>query len=192
MTQTMELDMYLSSLNDQLGPLPAAEREEILREIGAHIRDSAEENGSGVEAVLARLGPPEELAAQYRDGLLIQRASRSVSPVLLLRGAMRMATKGLFGVVVLFAGILGYAVGAGFVISGLIKPLFPAHTGFWVRNGTFVGSGTMVPIPQSPAHEILGSWYTPLALILGVVILLLTSFLVRAGLRTSKRVQATL
>ena len=86
---TKQINTYLSSLRTHLGPMTLSERDEIVREITAHIRDSAEESGVGVETILApRLC---WLAAQYRDGALIRQASRSISPVTLMRGA-----RGLF------------------------------------------------------------------------------------------------
>src|SRR5271157_229814 len=109
MTAEMQIDSYLTALRLHLGPLTIADREEIAREIGAHVRDSAEQSGSTIEMVLARLGPAEALAAQYRDGLLIRHASRSISPLVLLRATLRLATKGAFGIVVFFLGLLGYA-----------------------------------------------------------------------------------
>lgn len=194
MIQTTELDSYMSSLRSSLGPLTLNEREEILREIKAHIRDSVEQSRSNVEAVLARLGPAEELAAQYRDCLLIRRASRSISPLLLLRATLRLATKGLSGIVVFFAAIFGYAIGGGFVLSAVAKCIFPGHTGVWVNGGELVMSGTTLTsyIPQPPAHEILGWWYVPLTLALGSFLLLLTTFIIRSALRASKYVQAKL
>jgi uncharacterized membrane protein len=185
-------DTYLSSLRAQLGPISLNEREEIVREISAHIRDSSDESGASVEAVLARLGPPDLLAAQYRDGLLIRKASYSISPLLLLRGAMRLATKGVFGMFVFFLGVFGYAFGGGFVLGGLLKPIFPAHTGMWLQDGRIVSSGTLVAIPPPPAHEVLGLWYIPLALTLGSLTLLVTTFAIRASLRASQRLQAKL
>ena len=122
MTAEMQLDSYLTALRAHLGPLTIAEREEIVREIAAHVRDSAEETGASVETVLARLGPAEELAAQYRDGFLIRQASRSISPVKLLRATLRLATKGVFGIVVFFLAIIGYSMGAGLVLTALVKP----------------------------------------------------------------------
>jgi hypothetical protein len=84
---------YLADLRSQLAPIAPAEREEILREITAHIRDSAE-MGTPIDTVLARLGTPAELAAEDRDSQLIRTASSSFSPVLLLRATLRLATKG--------------------------------------------------------------------------------------------------
>ena len=193
MTEVQQIDGYLSSLRADLGPITLAERDEILREIGAHIRDSAEESRASVTAVLARLGSPEELAAQYRDGLLIRRASRSLSPLLLLRAMLRLTTRGTFGILVFFCGLFGYAIGGGLVLTAILKPMLPVNTGIWFQDGRFASSGVLFPPPPPPpAHEVLGAWYTPLALIAGSLILLFTTFAIRVFLRTSHRWQSSL
>lgn len=187
-----EIDSYLSTLRGHLGPLTLNDREEIVREIYAHIRDAAEQSGAGVDTVLARLGPVEELAAQYRDGLLIRQASQSVSPVKLLRGALRLATKGVAGMVVFFVGILGYSMGGGLALSGLLKPVFPTNTGVWFQDGRLLGFGTQFYPPPPPAHELMGMWYVPVMLTMGSLTLMLTTFLIRTSLRISQRWQAKL
>ncbi len=191
-TDTTQVDTYLSSLRAHLGPMTLSERDEIIREISAHIRDSAEESGVSVETILARLGSAEQLAAQYRDGMLIRRASRSISPILLIHGALRLATKGIAGMVVLFAGLFGYLIGGGCVLSGLLKGVFPAHTGTWFQDGRMIASGTQLYIPQPPAHEVMGMWYIPLMLTVGSLTLLATTFVIRTSLRISQRWQAKL
>jgi uncharacterized membrane protein len=192
MTETIQIDTYLSSLRTHLGPMTLGERDEIVREISSHIRDSAEESGGNVETILARLGSAEELAAQYRDGVLIRQASRSISPVKLMRGALRLATKGVSGVIVFFVGMFGYIIGGGCVLSGLLKGVFPAHTGTWFQDGRLIASGTQLYIPPPPAHEVLGMWYIPLMLTVGSLTLLATTFVIRTSLRISQRWQAKL
>jgi uncharacterized membrane protein len=192
MTTEMQIDSYLTELRLHLGPLTIAEREEIVREIGAHIRDSAEESGASVETVLARMGPAEELAAQYRDGFLIRQASRSHSPLVLLRATLRLATKGVSGILVFLLGLFGYTMGAGLVLTALLKPIFPANTGLWINNGHFVEAGSMFPAPTPPIHEVLGMWYLLLALVLGSLTLLFTNYAIRKILRTSQRLRSKL
>jgi hypothetical protein len=145
-----------------------------------------------VETVLARLGPASELAAQYRDGLLIRRASRSFSPLLLLRATLRLATRGLSGILVFFMAVFGYVIGANLVLTALVKPMLPAHTGLWVNNGHFVAAGIDFLPPASGYHEVLGLWYIPIALIIGSLTLLFTTFAIRASLRISQRWQSRL
>ena len=131
------------------------------------------------------------MAAQYRDGMLIREASRSYSPLTLLRGALRLATRGLSGIFVFFAGMIGYAVGGGFVLSAMLKPVFPGNTGVWVHDGQLVDFGTHFPAPPG-AHEVLGNWYIVVSLILGSLLLLGTMYLIRATLRLSKSAQMRL
>jgi|HubBroStandDraft_1064217.scaffolds.fasta_scaffold96672_1 hypothetical protein len=192
MTVDTQIEAYLSALRAHLGPMTLSEREEIVREIGAHIRDSVEEFGASVPDILARLGPADVLAAHYQDGLLIRRASQSLSPFLLLRGAMRLATKGVFGILVFFVGMIGYAIGGGLVLTALVKPILPANTGLWVLDGHSANSGVLFPPPAPPAYEVLGFWYIPIVLTLGSLILFLTMGLIRSALRISGRWQSWL
>jgi uncharacterized membrane protein len=191
-TEQQQIDDYLTALRERLSPMTSEDREEIVREIQSHIRDSAGQRGASAVDTLARLGPADKLAAQYVDGLIIQRASRSISPLVLLRGAMRLATKGISGILVCFCGFLGYVLGSGFVLSAFAKCLFPTHTGTWVDQGQVVASGTLLYVPQPPAHEILGTWYIPIALTLGSLTLIATTILMRSSLRVSRRWQAKL
>ena len=192
MTEDLQIESYLSLLRASLAPMSLAEREEILREIGAHIRDSAEESGASVESVLARLGPPAELAAEYRDGLLIRRASHSVSPVLLLRATLRLATKGVFGMLVFFFGLFGYAMGGGLILTAFLKPVLPGHTGVWVIGERIVSAGVLFPAPQPPAHEVLGLWYILVALTAGSLTLAASTLAIRLFLQISQRWQSKL
>ena len=192
MTAEKQIDSYLNALRIHLGSVTVAEREEIVREINAHIRDSVEESGASIESVLARLGPAKDLAAQYRDGLLIQRASRSISPLVLLRATLRLATKSISGIFVFFCSVFGYSFGAGFVIVDLAKTIFPAHAGAWVRDGHLVSAGAFIYSVPPFAREVLGMWIIPLGLVAGSLTLLLTTYLIRSSLRVSQRVQSRL
>ncbi len=185
-----EIAQYLLALRTQLAPMTLAEREEILREIAAHIQDSvapsADQPGESAAAVIARLGSPHDLAAQYNEGLLLRRATRSFSPLLLLRATLRYASKGVTGVLVFFAAVIGYSIGAGLVLTGLFKPISPTHTGLWVANGHLIASGTTLYPPASPAHEILGWLYIPVALILGLIVCAATTLAIRGFLKLSR------
>jgi hypothetical protein len=192
MTSETLIENYLTALRTHLGSLTIAEREEIVREITAHIRDSAEQTGATVESVLARLGPAEELAAQYRDGFLIRRASRSTSPLVLLRATLRLATKGVFGILVFFLGLFGYMIGGGFFLTAVIKVIFPANAGMWFKNGYFLFWGASNVPPGPPAYEVLGWWCIPLALFTGSLILVFTTAAIRAFLRVSQSWQSNL
>lgn len=191
-----EVEIYLSELRKHLGPMTLDEREEIVREIQAHIRDAAEQSGTSAEDVLRRLGPATELAAQYREGLLIRQASRSFSPLTLLRGALRVATKGMAGTMVFLAGLIGYTTGAGFVLGALMKPFFPNNVGVFTAQShsvtETVGSTVTRMTTSGPRHELLGMWAIPLFLVLGSLTLIATTLLIRSVLHESRQWQLRL
>ncbi len=190
MTNEQQISQYLAALRDSLGPVTLAEREEILLEIGAHIRDSVEEPGVSVDNVLARLGPPQKLATEYRDGLLIRQAGRSFSPLVLLHAALRLAAKGFFGTLVFFSALLGYVIGGGLILTAFAKPFIPAHVGLFAGPYEY-GFGIRFPL-HAGERELLGWWYIPVALVLGSLCMVLTSWAIRAFLRMSQRWQLKL
>ena len=191
MKQHQEIDQYLATFRSHLGSLTLAQREEALSEIGAHIRDAVAESGD-VSTVLTSLGSPEDLAAQYGDSALVQRATETASPVLLLRAALRLATKGVSGMLVFLCGFFGYIFALTIALIGFIKPFAPATTGLWLRNGKVIVCGAMVQVPPAPAHEILGWWCVPLALVLGTVAAAITTAAIILCLRLSQKWQARL
>jgi uncharacterized membrane protein len=188
----MQIESYLTVLRSHLAPLTIAEREEIVLEIGAHIRDSAEQSGTAVPAIFAHLGTAEQLAAQYTEGLLIRQASRSFSPLVLLRATLRFTTRGISRVVVFFLGLFGYAIGAAMVLCALIKPFQPANTGVWFTETHTLESGVLYPPPGPSSHELFGWWLIPVMLTLGSLMLLITTFAIQKFLSVSQRLVAKL
>jgi uncharacterized membrane protein len=184
MTLTQPTEAYLADLRTHLAPITLNEREDILREITAHIRDSAEA-GTPLATILARLGTPAQLAAEYRDGQLISAASRSLSPVVLLRATLRVATKGITGVLVCLLGFIGYVTGISLLLTGILKPFFPSHVGIFTNSGDAWGD---------PRHDTFGQVVTlvTLALVAGAIVLALTTLAIRAFLRLSQKVQRSL
>lgn len=181
MTDQQRIEQYLYAFRSALRTIPEPQQDEIVREITAHIRDAEAEPGATVSAVLARLGPPKALARQYSEGALLQTARRSLSPWLLLRAALRLASKGVLGILVFCSAVAGYLTGAGMILSALAKPFFPAAIGMWRPTPYSLAAG-MVATTVQPTHEVLGWWYIPLAIGIGVVLILLTTLIVRGCL----------
>ena len=73
-----DVEVYLSRVRNALADLPAEERNELLAEVEASLYETASETGG---PVAARLGPPEDFAAELRSaaGLQEGEATRSGS-----------------------------------------------------------------------------------------------------------------
>jgi uncharacterized membrane protein len=173
MTAETQIESYMNAVKSRLGSLTGGEREEIAGEIAARIRAAADEPGSDVESVLARLGPPERLAVQYRDARLIAKASESYLPPVLMHA---LARSGILGVLVFIIGIIGYWVGGGLLVFGLLAFLWSLIQPNALSSGP-TGSATMEIL------RLAGG---------GCLILLFTTFVLRAALRFLRRPQSPL
>jgi uncharacterized membrane protein len=182
MTPETQMNDYLARLRASLTGMTVAEREDIVEEIHMHIRERSSDPGASVQAALAGLGPADALAQQYRTGVLVQRARTSLSPVVILRAALRWAATGVEGFIVFVISLIGYATGFGFLLLALIKPFFPAYTGLWVGPDQFAFNfrmGATMTNPASPVHEVLGWWLIPVCLVIGSLSLAVTTKLLQ-------------
>ena len=182
MTPETLTNEYLARLRASLTGMTVAEREDIVEEIRMHIRERSDDPGTSVDSVLAGLGPAPELAQQYRTGILVQKARTSLSPVVILRAALRWAATGVEGFLVFMIALIGYAMGFGFLLLALMKPFFPANTGLWVGPDQFNFSfrmGATMTNPASPVHEVLGWWLIPVCLVIGSLSLAITTKLLQ-------------
>lgn len=181
MTNDSRVNDYLGQLRGALTGMTLAEREDIVEEIRMHIRERSGDSPASLDEVLAGLGPAEELAGQYRTGLLVQKARHSISPLLILRAALRWALTGVEGFVVFLIAVVGYLTGGGFLLLALLKPIFPQRTGLWIGPDAFEFTIRLGALPVStPAlHEVLGWWFMPVCAVMGSLTLVATTKLIQ-------------
>jgi hypothetical protein len=134
---------------------------------------------AGVDAALAALGSPEELASQYMTDDLLARAEVSRSPVRILESLFRWASLSLAGFLVLLTSIVGYFLGVVFILVAALKAFHPRTAGLWVLPngaGDFeisirLGFGS-APLE---GREVLGWWIIPIGLAVGCALVMLTT-----------------
>ena len=61
----LAIENYCGALRKALRSLDAQDCEEIVAEIGVHLRESTLKPDADIRTAIARLGTPEELAMQY-------------------------------------------------------------------------------------------------------------------------------
>jgi hypothetical protein len=90
------IEAYLGRLRQRLRGMNDEDAREIVEELRSHITDKAAADGeitaAGVDAALAALGNPEELASQYTTDNLLARAEVSRSPARILESLFRWAS----------------------------------------------------------------------------------------------------
>lgn len=162
-TQALEeqVEDYLKRLDKSLGTIPADDKDDILREIRAHILDStmsASDREAAVSRVLRLLGTPKELATRYSTERLLTQASRSFSPWLLLRTSWGWAKLGMKGTLTFLIALFGYTMALGLTVSVFLKPFLPHKLGMWIGPEGF---GIIIPEHPERMHELLGQYFVP-------------------------------
>ncbi|MGC2617583.1 MAG: DUF1700 domain-containing protein [Acidobacteriaceae bacterium] len=169
---------YLATLRKQLRELRDEDARDIVEEIRAHILDKTSSDASpeSVDATLAALGTPQQLAVRYRTDELLQRAQLGRSPAMVFRSILRWATLSLVGLVVLILSGIGYCVGGVLAVIGLLKLFFPRQAGLNIdyQNGHFLSAGFGAGSGPHTGHDPIGLWLIPICLVLGGGILFIT------------------
>jgi hypothetical protein len=163
-----QVEAYVRAVRAHLGSATASEEEEVVREINSRIQELAAEPGATPQAVLEQLGPAKKLARQYRDSLLIAKACKSVYPPLLLHASLRNGIAGVFAYLV---GVAGYGIGGMFAVIGLLALAWSVSQ----------------YAPEARAAMGFSVLECIAALVTGAVLIVLTTLLLRAVLRSSKK-----
>ena len=167
MSDRETINNYLDSFSRYLSRLKKQEADDVLREIESHIYDAiemAETNGEMVDVnqILNGFGAPRELAEQYTSHMI------DGTPPPEGFSAITTVKHGVTNSVYWATWILGYGVGLGLIVLSILKLLFPDSVGLWVSNhGQSVVVG-MVDVASQQGDEMLGMWFIPLGLIVGL------------------------
>jgi len=156
---------------------------EIVEELRSHITDKAAASGqvtaAGVDAALAGLGSPEELASQYMTDDLLARAESSRSPLRILESLFRWASLSVAGFLVLLGSIAGYFLGVVFFLCAALKPFHPHSAGLWILPDSAGDASISLRLGfgSAPAggREVLGWWIVPIGLVVGCGLVMLTT-----------------
>lgn len=185
------IDRYL--LRFRLALTGMQEKEELVSEIRSHIVERLEDTSRPMEEIVERtlsgLGAPEILATRYRTEGLLERASSTMSPLLLLRATMRWAMTGIRGFFAFWVLFVGYFTAGAFYIAAILKPFFPDNVGLYWGPDNY---GIEVRFDPPPAStELLGMWFPPVALALGCLCIIGTTKFVRWMISKRRRTNTT-
>jgi uncharacterized membrane protein len=174
------IESYFAALANQLSDLPQAKRDEVVRELRAHLFDRLEQiavpTDDDCRTVLKAMGTPEEIARQYRLELLLNRSAWRISPWSVLRTLFRWTLTGIQGYIVFVLAVIGYTMAAAFYITALLKPFFPHNVGVFISEQCL--NLAHFPGPP-PGTEILGVYYIPVAVFVGFLFTLGTTLAIR-------------
>jgi uncharacterized membrane protein len=159
--------------------LPRDVAQDAVREIESHLREriaavlpSSDERGA-LEQILAELGPPLRVAQAYSTERAIDEAVVTGRLVPILRALWQAAVTSVVGFFAALGILVGYALGGGFMVLGILKPIFPSYVGFW-GAGPF-GMPTSFGVKNAPEGPPMGgNWVILIGLGFGLLFLVLT------------------
>jgi hypothetical protein len=178
-----KIETYLGMLRARLRGLGNEEVNDIIEELRSHIIDKSTANGElaaeKVDAALAALGNPEQLASEYLTDAALARAEVSRSPLQILAGLFCWASLSVAGFGVLVSSLVGYFLGLALVLCALLKPVHPQRAGLWSFRDS---SGELhlslrLGFGSAPVggHDVLGWWIVPVGLVMGFRLVTLTT-----------------
>jgi hypothetical protein len=160
----------------EVGDLPSragADAAELPDDLQAHVADSmaASPGGSELErldAALSRLGRPIDYLRPLLADELIERGTRSYSPVTIARGISYAVMAGSRRAAIALIFGIGYLSLAIFTGMAVLKPLWGEHVGVF-RNADGTISACIVARSDG-ARELLGWWSILIALLLATLL----------------------
>lgn len=182
------LYVFERSLRSFLSPAVAAD---AVREVESHIRDAVMLAGDVpdervvLEGILERLGPPMRVAQAYSLELVMDEAATTGRLMSVLRSLFHTATTGVTAFSAAFGLFVGYTIGAAFIVVAIMKPIFPNNVGIWMTPGGMpVSAGVNFPAVRGGLVFHTSYWIVPIALLIGLGLLLLTHSLARRWIRS--------
>ena len=157
--------------------------QDAVREVESHIRERVAESPGmpnereALEQILTKLGSPATVARAYSLEMTMEEAAVGGRVIAVLRSVFHTAAMGVAGFLMAWLLFAGYAVGVGFFIVGVLKPIFPNNTGLWINHG-FPTLGAQFPAPEGVA-PMGGYAIIPICFALGLAVLVATHIAAR-------------
>ncbi|GAA0678717.1 hypothetical protein FHT00_003418 [Sphingomonas insulae] len=178
-------DAYFSEV-DRLLARADADVAEMRGDLEAHVVDSMAaasggNEGERLDVALSRLGRPIDYLRPLLADEMIERGTRTYSPITIARGLSYAIMAGSRRAVIGLAFGLGYLLLAIFTGMALLKPLWGEHVGVFRHPDGTVSAGIVAQ--SDGARELLGWWSIPIALLLAALLYVALT----KGLRTIRQ-----
>jgi uncharacterized membrane protein len=181
------IEAYLNRLRSNLRGFKGEDANEIVDELRSHILEKISDSErelpgvaeAALDAALAGLGPPEQLAAQYAADKVLARTEATRSPLRILQSLFRWASLSTAGLFLFLTTLIGYLSGIVFILVAVAKVFHPHSAGLsslpsGIDDHEYsfrLGFGT----PPSAGKDLLGWWIVPLGWMAGGGLVMLTT-----------------
>lgn len=173
-------DNYLKQIQAATNKLAHQDQQDILMEWNSHIYESLsqlknEDEVAGVSDVINRLGVPSEVLKPLVAEKKLHQATRTFNPVHIFQAITLNLSYGIlyFVFFVLYLFLLAFV---GVIVAKLI---YPQQVGLFYKQGEFFQYGFVYHAEQFKQYELLGNWFIPVTIVLGIVFYTLITLLLK-------------
>jgi hypothetical protein len=129
---------------------------------------------TSVEAAIAELGSPREVARVNVTERVVAGLETSRSPLSVLRGVVRLAGLSAYGLFAFLVSVLGYGSAVAFLATAAVKPFAWDRAGLWVftspPDDVLISWALGITDKAHPGHEVLGVWIIPIGIAAALMI----------------------
>jgi len=157
--------------------LPRDLANDAVREVGSHIRERADQmeitgdERATVELLIKELGSPLHVAQAYATEIVLDEAVSTGRFVPVTRAVWHLATTSVLGFLWAMLVFFGWTLGISFFAVAVLKVVFPNNVGVFMQNGQFHGIGAVFELPPETLVYPFGYWVVPLAVLIGLGII---------------------
>lgn len=178
---------YIGRCSQVLKGLPNEDKEECLMEINSYIYEYMEaqkgaDQMNSLLNIIERLGIPEETLKEFVASKKLQQATKSFNPLLLAQALYLNIRNGILYTILSFLFLIIFML----PILMVLKLIYPKSVGCFVGEHSFYLGFIN---EQANTVEILGNWFIPVVLLLGVGLYYLIILMLKFKKQTNQKLQ---
>lgn len=180
---------YLRQIQSATKTLSKADQNDILMELNSHIYESLNQSGDHRDEVknltntLSKIGIPNEVLKPLIAEKKLNQATKTFNPVHIFQALILNFSYGI----IYFVFFILYLFLFSFVALIFGKIFFPDHVGFYYKRGEIIQYGGFLTNKNIQQYEILGNWFIPTTIVLGMTFYFLITLLLKLKKSLSKR-----
>lgn len=183
---------YLKQIQSATKKLSKEDQTDILMELNSHIFESISKINSEENEVktllelLDKIGIPSEILKPLIAERKLNQATKTFNPIHIFEALILNFSYGI----IYFIFFILYLFLFSFVVLIFAKMFYPDNVGFYYKRGEIFQYGGFLQDKNIQQYEILGIWFIPVTILLGVLFYFLISLLLKLkkSLRKNKNV----
>ena len=183
---------YLKQIQSATKKLSNEDQNDILMELNSHIFESISKINNEENEVkilldtLEKIGIPSEILKPLIAERKLNQATKTFNPIHIFQALILNFSYGI----IYFIFFILYLFLFSFVVLIFAKMFYPDNVGFYYKKGEIFQYGGFLQDKNIQQYEILGIWFIPVTILLGVLFYFLISLLLKLkkSLRKNKNV----